>query len=79
MYQDIYHTAVDLLKPPDLVIYLQASVPSLLERIDKRGRDYEKKIDVEYLQRLNLRYNEWAENFQRAPFDHSHGRCSVSG
>lgn len=66
-YQEIYRTAVGLLRPPDLVIYLQASVPSLVERIKQRGRDYERTIDAAYLQDLNRLYENWARDFRLAP------------
>lgn len=66
-YQEIYRTAVGLLRPPDLVIYLQASVPSLVERIKQRGRDYERTIDEAYLQDLNRLYENWARDFRLAP------------
>lgn len=67
IYQDIYRTAVRLLRPPDLVIYLQASVPSLVQRIKTRGRDYERAIDAAYLEDLNALYEDWARGFRLAP------------
>jgi len=67
IYQEIYQTAVSLLRPPDLVIYLQAPVPSLVQRIQKRGRDYEQKIDVTYLEDLNKLYENWSREFNLAP------------
>ncbi len=66
-YQEIYQTAVRLLRPPDLVIYLQASVPSLVERIQKRGRAFEQTIDVDYLHGLNRLYEHWSQQFGLAP------------
>jgi deoxyadenosine/deoxycytidine kinase len=66
-YQEIYHTAARLLRPPDLVIYLRASVPSLVERIKKRGRDYERTIDAAYLENLNGLYEDWSHEFSLAP------------
>ena len=45
----------------DLLIYLKASVPTLVKQIHKRGRDYEMNIDVAYLERLNKKYNQWIE------------------
>jgi deoxyadenosine/deoxycytidine kinase len=50
-----------------LVIYLRASVPTLLNRIDSRGRTYERKIAPEYLQSLNGLYESWIENFTLCP------------
>ena len=53
--------------PPDLVIYLQSSVPVLQERIRQRGRDYEQDIAEEYLKQLNTLYDEWVEGFTLCP------------
>lgn len=66
-YMDLYKTLTLLLKPPDLVIYLKASVPTLRRRISQRGRDYERGIADEYLDRLNKLYDEWANNFAFSP------------
>lgn len=66
-YRELYETSVQFLPPPDLVIYLRASVPTLLNRIDSRGRDYERKIAPEYLQNLNILYEAWIENFTLCP------------
>jgi deoxyadenosine/deoxycytidine kinase len=62
-YWDLYQTVITILPPPDLVIYLQASVPVLQERIRLRGRDYEQQIATEYLTRLNELYDAWVEGF----------------
>ncbi len=66
-YRELYETAVQFLPPPELVIYLRASVPTLLNRINSRGRDYERKIAPEYLQNLNVLYEAWIENFTLCP------------
>jgi deoxyadenosine/deoxycytidine kinase len=66
-YWDLYQTVITILPPPDLVIYLQASVPELQERIRQRGRDYEQQISSEYLTQLNELYNEWVEDFTLCP------------
>ena len=66
-YREMYETAVQFLPPPDLVIYLRASIPTLLHRIDSRGRDYERRIAPEYLQNLNDLYESWIENFTLCP------------
>jgi deoxyadenosine/deoxycytidine kinase len=50
-----------------LVIYLRASVPTLVERIKLRGRDYERHIDPEYLEQLNILYEDWIAGFQLCP------------
>jgi deoxyadenosine/deoxycytidine kinase len=56
-----------LLRPPDLVVYLQASVPTLRRRIAQRGRDYEQTIGDDYLAQLNALYNTWAAGFRLCP------------
>ena len=66
-YWDLYQTVITILPPPDLVIYLQASVPVLQERIRQRGRDYEQEITVEYLTQLNDLYQEWVDGFTLCP------------
>jgi deoxyadenosine/deoxycytidine kinase len=66
-YRELYETAVQLLPPPDLLIYLRASVPTLLNRISHRGRDFERSITPEYLQGLNDLYEEWISNFVLCP------------
>jgi deoxyadenosine/deoxycytidine kinase len=60
-YHDLYQAIVDLLTPPDLFVYLRASIWTLMSRINHRGRDYEKSIDKEYLQQLNSAYDRWAK------------------
>src|SRR5690349_7426966 len=65
--RELYETAVQFLPPPDLVIYLRASADTLINRINSRGRDYERKISVEYLQNLNDLYETWIENFTLCP------------
>lgn len=66
-YRALYETAVQFLPPPDLVIYLRASVPTLLKRISRRGRDYERTIAPEYLDSLNHLYESWIDNFTLCP------------
>ncbi len=66
-YADMYDVLKLFLPPPHLVVYLQASVDTLLERIARRGREYEKKIERAYLEQLNRLYEEWTANFQLAP------------
>lgn len=66
-YRELYQIMCDLVPPPDLVIYLQADVETLLRRIRLRGRDYEQSIDPAYLQRLNCLYDEWIESFILSP------------
>jgi len=66
-YRELYETAVQFLPPPDLVIYLRASVPTLMNRISNRGRDYERTITPEYLESLNNLYENWIDNFTLCP------------
>jgi len=63
-YRDLYEVLTEFLPPPDLVVYLRASVPTLLERIRTRGRDYERRISPEYLEQLNER---WINAFKLCP------------
>ncbi len=67
LYRELYGVFVSLLPPPDLVVYLRASVPVLQERIALRGRGFESKIPDEYLAGLNSLYEEWISNFTLAP------------
>ncbi len=67
VYRDLYDTVIHILPPPDLVVYLQASVPTLLERIRRRGREYEQAIDPAYLEQLNTLYDHWANTFDLCP------------
>jgi deoxyadenosine/deoxycytidine kinase len=66
-YHELYQVLVEFLPPPDLVIYLRASVPTLLQRISKRGRDYEKTIGADYLVDLNELYESWVDHFDLCP------------
>lgn len=66
-YTDMYEVLKLFLPPPHLVVYLQASVETLLKRIAVRGREYEKSIEPAYLDDLNLLYQEWIANFKLAP------------
>lgn len=66
-YQALYQSIKDFLPPPDLVIYLRASVSTLIHRIMQRSRDYEKSIGPEYLQNLNNLYRLWIDHFTYCP------------
>ena len=66
-YCGLYRTLTTLLDPPDLVVYLQASVPTLRRRIALRGRDFEARITDAYLSELNALYEEWIRGFDLAP------------
>ena len=59
--------ALTVLLPPDLVIYLRASLPTLLQRIGRRGRAYEQSIQPDYLAQLNQQYDEWIAGFNLCP------------
>lgn len=58
-YRRLYEAISAFLPPPDLMIYLEANVETLMRHIERRGRDYEKNMSPEYLARLNRLYNEW--------------------
>ena len=66
-YQELYQALVEFLPPPDLVLYIKASVNTLQGRIKQRGRDYEEEIDPAYLEQLNILYDRWIENFDLCP------------
>jgi deoxyadenosine/deoxycytidine kinase len=67
VYQDLYHILASLLPPPNLMVYLRATVDTLMDRIAKRGREYETGISREYLARLNSLYENWMNNFDQCP------------
>ena len=62
-YYTLFNLMVSLVQPPDLVIYLRASVPTLVNQIQKRGRKYEDSIRLDYLKRLSERYESWVETY----------------
>jgi deoxyadenosine/deoxycytidine kinase len=66
-YRRVYDLVVEHLPPPDLLIYLRASVPTLLERIRRRGRDIERAVSADYLELLNELYESWLEEFDVCP------------
>ncbi len=66
-YRELYQVLIEFLPPPDLVVYLRASVDTLTSRITNRGRDYERQISEEYLAQLNVLYEEWIQNFSLCP------------
>jgi len=63
-YYKFFQTLKTMVQPPDLLIYLKASVPTLVGQIQKRGREYEENIRLDYLKRLNEYYNKWIENYK---------------
>jgi deoxyadenosine/deoxycytidine kinase len=64
-YMEIFSLMDGFIEGPDLLIYLRASVPKLVEQIQKRGRDYENSIRLDYLTRLNERYEAWIGEYQK--------------
>jgi deoxyadenosine/deoxycytidine kinase len=63
-YYLFFQTLKGMIQPPDLLIYLKASVPTLVGQIQKRGREYEENIRLDYLKRLNEYYNKWIDNYK---------------
>lgn len=63
-YMHLFSLMMSLVKQPDLLIYLKSSVPHLVSQIQKRGREYEKSISIEYLNNLNERYDEWIGSYE---------------
>ena len=62
-YMDLFKLMMSLVKAPDLLIYLRSSVPHLVSHIQKRGREYEKSIELDYLEGLNNRYEQWISEY----------------
>ena len=66
-YFHFFETLRSMVQPPDLLIYLKASVPTLVAQIQKRGREYEENIRLDYLKKLNDYYNSFIENYKEGP------------
>ncbi|SNR66998.1 Deoxyadenosine/deoxycytidine kinase [Lutibacter agarilyticus] len=64
-YDSLFDLMERLVSPPDLLIYLRASIPTLVGQIHKRGRDYENSISIDYLSRLNERYEAWITKYNK--------------
>jgi deoxyadenosine/deoxycytidine kinase len=62
-YISLFELMSSFIQPPDLLIYLRASVPTLVKQIQKRGREYEEAIRLDYLKRLNERYESWIDKY----------------
>lgn len=62
-FMDLFDLMMSLVKAPDLLIYLKSSIPHLVSQIQKRGREYEQSISLEYLAGLNTRYDEWIASY----------------
>ena len=66
-YYKFFSTIKTMVQPPDLLIYLKASVPTLVSQIQKRGREYEENIRLDYLKKLNEFYNKWIDGYKEGP------------
>lgn len=64
-YSSLFKLMERLVSPPDLLIYLRANIPTLVGQIHKRGRDYENSISIDYLSRLNERYEAWISTYDK--------------
>lgn len=62
-YRSLFDAVSSMVQPPDLLIYLRASVPTLVKQIQRRGREYEDSIRLDYLRRLNERYEAWVDTY----------------
>jgi deoxyadenosine/deoxycytidine kinase len=83
-YQDIFQSMIRFVEPPDLLIYLRADVPKLVEQIEKRGRDYEYSMRLDYLRKLNDHYENWIKSYKlgkllivEGSFEYMHARRSA--
>ena len=63
-YQAMFDNITEFIKPPDLLVYLKASVPTLVNNIQRRGREYEIGIRIDYLSKLNEKYDKWIKNYK---------------
>lgn len=64
-YRSLFDLMESVVAPPDLLIYLRSSIPNLVAQIHKRGREYENSISIEYLSRLNERYEAWIHDYDK--------------
>ena len=64
-YQELFELMESQIQGPNLLIYLRSNIPNLVNKIHKRGRDYENSISIEYLSRLNERYEAWTSNYNK--------------
>lgn len=65
-YKSLFELMESLVQPPDLLIYLRSSIPNLVGQIHNRGREYENSISIDYLGRLNERYEAWVHNYEKS-------------
>lgn len=66
-YQSLFELMTTQISPPDLLIYIKGSIPTLVDHIQHRGRDYEGSISLDYLKRLNKKYNQWIDTYTAGP------------
>ena len=66
-YKAFYKTVEAQIQPPDLLIYMKASIPTLVNNIQKRGRDYEENLRLDYLKKLNEFYENWIASYDKGP------------
>ena len=64
-YKSLFDLMESFVAPPDLLIYLRSSIPNLVKQINKRGRSYENGISIDYLNRLNERYEDWIKRYDK--------------
>jgi deoxyadenosine/deoxycytidine kinase len=63
-YEDIFNSMINIVQPPDLMIYLRSDIPKLVKQIEKRGREFEYAIRIDYLKNLNEHYENWISNYK---------------
>ena len=63
-YSDLFDLMMSLVNPPDLLIYLRSTIPNLISQIQKRGREYERSIRIDYITGLNQRYEDWIKDYK---------------
>jgi len=63
-YKDLFDLMISLVKLPDLMIYIRSSIPTLIGHIEKRGRDFEQSMRIDYLKGLNDRYESWIKDYK---------------
>ncbi|MBO4906652.1 MAG: deoxynucleoside kinase [Bacteroidaceae bacterium] len=63
-YSDLFELMMSLVKLPDLMIYIRSTIPNLIAQIQKRGREYEQSIRIDYLQGLGTRYEDWIKDYK---------------
>ncbi len=66
-YTSFFQNLKTLIRPPELLIYLKTSIPTLVDQIQKRGREYEENLRLDYLKRLNEHYNKWIADYNDGP------------